>query len=213
MDDDRLIAAVSAGDHAALRTLFDRHAPWVARRLRRVLPVDAVEDVLQETFIAVWKGAGRYHGGGDVGAWIWGIARRQAALWMRKHGRALPVWDADESDGPEMQAVNRVDIERALEGLGPNGSEQRRLARLVFIEDRPLAEVAQELGIPVGTVKSRLYRVRRVLQEALGKNHDHDRSRQPLGLVQPFACRSVVHDRGSSPHHDRTLHGHPARGA
>jgi RNA polymerase sigma-70 factor (ECF subfamily) len=48
--------------------------------LRRALPVDAVEDVLQETYIAVWKGAARHNGEGAVGAWIWGIARRQAAL-------------------------------------------------------------------------------------------------------------------------------------
>ncbi|MBA2454268.1 MAG: sigma-70 family RNA polymerase sigma factor [Chloroflexia bacterium] len=169
MNDERAIAAVSAGDHVALKELFDQHAPCVARRLRRVLPVDAVEDVLQETFIAVWKGAGRYHGGGDVGAWIWGIARRQAALWTRKHGRPEPVWDMRESEDPAMQAVNSADLERALASLGPEGSEQRRLARLVFIQDRPLAEVAEILDIPVGTVKSRVHRVRRLLQEALGK--------------------------------------------
>lgn len=57
MDDETLIAAVAVGDSAALRELFDRHAPWVAARLRRALPVDAVEDVLQETFIAAWRGA------------------------------------------------------------------------------------------------------------------------------------------------------------
>lgn len=169
MNDERAIAAVAAGDHVALKELFDRHAPWVAQRLRRVLPADAVEDVLQETFIAVWKGAARYHGEGDVGAWIWGIARRQAAMWTRKHGRPVAVWEEHTSHDPALQAVNRVDLDRALDALGPEGSEQRHLARLVFVEDRPLAEVAQALDIPVGTVKSRVYRVRQILQKALGK--------------------------------------------
>ena len=57
MDDDELIAAVAGGDDTALRELFNRHSPWVAARLRRVMPPDVVEDALQETFIAVWRGA------------------------------------------------------------------------------------------------------------------------------------------------------------
>ena len=58
MDDDALIAAVAGGDDVALRELFRRHAPWLAGRLRGVLPAAEVEDVLQETFLAVWRGAG-----------------------------------------------------------------------------------------------------------------------------------------------------------
>jgi len=57
MDDDALIAALAAGDDMALRELFMRHAPWLAARLRAALPPPDVEDVLQETFLAVWKGA------------------------------------------------------------------------------------------------------------------------------------------------------------
>lgn len=87
MGDERLVEAVAAGDGRALRELFDRHAPWLAARLRRTMPAHAVEDVLQETFIAVWRGAKGYKGEGAAGAWIWGIARRQAALWARKNGR------------------------------------------------------------------------------------------------------------------------------
>src|SRR5437588_11839657 len=85
MDDDSLMAAVARGDHVALRELFVRHAPWLAARLRRLLPADAVEDVLQETFIAVWRGARSYQPAGTLGAWLWGIARRQGALWARRN--------------------------------------------------------------------------------------------------------------------------------
>ena len=87
MDNDELIAAVAGGDDAALRELFSRHAPWLAARLRAVLPAADVEDVLQETFLAVWRGAAGYRGEG-AGGWLWGIARRQAALWLRRRGQA-----------------------------------------------------------------------------------------------------------------------------
>ncbi|MGH3210973.1 MAG: RNA polymerase sigma factor [Trebonia sp.] len=71
MDDDELIAALAAGDDTALRELFTRHAPWLAARLRAVLPPPDVEDVLQETFLAVWKGAGGYAAQGTPRAWMW----------------------------------------------------------------------------------------------------------------------------------------------
>jgi RNA polymerase sigma-70 factor, ECF subfamily len=60
MDDDELIAAIVGGDDAALRELFTRHAPWLAARLRAMLPAADVEDVLQESFQAVWRGARSY---------------------------------------------------------------------------------------------------------------------------------------------------------
>ena len=84
MDDDDLVARVAAGDDTALRELFGRHAPWLAVRLRAVLPAADVEDVLQETFLAAWRGARGYRPQGACGGWLWGIARRQAALMLRR---------------------------------------------------------------------------------------------------------------------------------
>lgn len=86
MDDDGLIARVAAGDEGGLRELFSRHAPWLAARLRVVLPAVDVEDVLQETFLGVWRGAVGYRPGGTAGGWLWGIARRQATLFLRRRG-------------------------------------------------------------------------------------------------------------------------------
>jgi DNA-directed RNA polymerase specialized sigma24 family protein len=87
MDDDELIASLAGGDDAALRELFFRHAPWLAARLRASLPAADVEDVLQETFLAVWRGARRYQPQGSAPGWLWGIGRRQAALWLRRRGQ------------------------------------------------------------------------------------------------------------------------------
>jgi RNA polymerase sigma-70 factor, ECF subfamily len=163
MDDEALILALSAGEHTALRALFERHAPWVATRLRRRLPADAVEDVLQETFVAVWRGAGRYQSSGEVGAWIWGIARRQAVTWLRKHDRYDPVFEIEDADDAVTTAVQRADLQQALARIGPTGSDSRELVRLAFVEERTVADMARILDIPEGTVKSRVHRLRRRL--------------------------------------------------
>jgi RNA polymerase sigma-70 factor (ECF subfamily) len=167
MHDVELVAAVATGDHGALRELFDRHSPWLAARLRTSFPAEAVEDVVQETFIAVWRGAARYQGRGEVGAWMWGIARKQAALWSRKRGRPGASLDPRVVEDPAATATTTVDLEGALATVGPEGSEQRELVRLVFLEDRSIADVAAQLGIPAGTVKSRVFKVRQLLRAAL----------------------------------------------
>jgi RNA polymerase sigma-70 factor, ECF subfamily len=184
MDDDELIMAVAGGDDSALRTLFGRHAPWLAARLRAALPAADVEDVLQETFVAVWRGSAGYRPG-NAGGWLWGIGRRQAALWLRGRGAAallLSALDDDEpsydrgqgpdADPAEVAAV-RVDLADAVTALGPPGSPEREVWRLLCVEDRPVAEVAALLGVPEGTVKSRASRVRRRLRLRLsGAGHD-----------------------------------------
>ena len=174
-DDPALLAAVAGGDEQALRALYERHAGWLAIRLRRALPAAAVEDVLQETFVAAWRGASRFQGSGEVGGWLWGIARRQAALWARRKGRFELVLDeALHRTGDELAstAASRTDLDHAFSTLGPAGSPARRLARMVLVEDRSLAEVARELDVPVGTVKSRLHHLRRKLRTALGREDE-----------------------------------------
>jgi RNA polymerase sigma-70 factor (ECF subfamily) len=172
MDDDELIAAMAGGDDGALRELFSRHAPWLAARLRAVLPAADVEDVLQETFLAAWRGAAGYRVAG-AGGWLWGIARRQAALWLRRRGRAellLPALiDAGEGQvaDPAEAALSRAELADAVSALGPEGSPQRETWRLMYVEDRPVAEVAALMGVPVGTVKSRAHHIRRLMSAAL----------------------------------------------
>jgi RNA polymerase sigma-70 factor (ECF subfamily) len=173
MDDVELVTAVAAGGDAALRELFCRHAPWLAARLRSVLPAADVEDVVQETFIGVWRGAAGYRPDGPVGGWIWGIARRQAALLLRRRGPAALVLpavgpvDAWHAGDPAEAVLSRVAIAEAVAALGPDGSPEREAWRLMYVEDRPVAEVAELMGVPVGTVKSRAHRARRLLRLAL----------------------------------------------
>jgi RNA polymerase sigma-70 factor (ECF subfamily) len=180
MDDDELIASVANGDDAALRELFTRHAPWLAARLRPLLPAADVEDVLQESFLAVWRGARRYRPEGSPGGWLWGITRRQAALWLRRRGPAgVPLADLDalagqgaiphgpHADDPADAAVSRAELAAAVRALGPEGSVTQEVWRLMYVEDRPVTEVARLTGVPEGTVKSRAHRVRQVMRAVL----------------------------------------------
>jgi RNA polymerase sigma-70 factor (ECF subfamily) len=175
MDDDELIAAVAGGEDAALRELFSRRAPWLAARLRAVLPAADVEDVLQETFLAAWRGAGGYRREG-AGGWLWGIARRQAALSLRRRGHAelllpaLVAADGRRPTDPAEAALTRTELADAVEALGPEGGPQRETWRLMYVEDRTVAEVAELMGVPVGTVKSRAHRARRLLRAALRRH-------------------------------------------
>jgi RNA polymerase sigma-70 factor, ECF subfamily len=172
MDNDELIAAVATGDDVALRELFARHAPWLAVRLRAMLPAADVEDVLQETFLAVWRGAAAYRSEG-AGGWLWGIARRQAALWLRRRGRsdlllaALSVADRQWSPDPAEAASARAELAEAVEALGPEGSPHREIWRLMYVEERTVAEVAELMDVPAGTVKSRASRVRELMRAVL----------------------------------------------
>ena len=184
-EDEQLIARIRAGEDAALRDLVFRHTPWLGARLRAVLSAADAEDVLQETFLAVWRGASGYRSQSEVGGWLWGIARRQAALFLRRRGPgdlvAVPAEvlaaaaefgeargaGADATSDPAQAALLRTELAAAVLALGPEGSADREVWQLMYVEDRPVAEVARMLGVPTGTVKSRAHRVRRVLRGVL----------------------------------------------
>jgi RNA polymerase sigma-70 factor (ECF subfamily) len=175
MDNDELIAAVAGGDDVALRELFSRHAPWMAARLRAVLPAADVEDVLQETFLAIWRGASGYRSEG-AGGWLWGIARRQAAMWLRRRGHpelllaALVAADGRHPADPAEAALSRAELADAVAALGPEGSPHRETWRLMYVEERTVAEVAELMGVPAGTVKSRAHQARRLMRAALRRH-------------------------------------------
>jgi len=181
MDDDALIAALADGDDTALRELFTRHAPWLAARLRAILPAADVEDVLQESFLAVWRGAHHYRPEGSAGGWLWGITRRQAALWLRRRGpdavslaalEALACQGGQPADDPAEAAVSRAELAAAVRALGPEGSTAQEVWRLMYVEDRPVTEVAGLMGVPEGTVKSRAHRVRQLMRAVLQPARD-----------------------------------------
>src|SRR6516165_6668193 len=83
--DETLLAAVAERDMAAFRTLYERHAGWLAIRLaRRCNDRDLVADAVQDTFVAVWQKPQGFRGDGDVSAWLWGIAIRRLVSRLRQ---------------------------------------------------------------------------------------------------------------------------------
>lgn len=95
-DDSVLLGLVAEGDMGALRQLYDRHAAWLhVRLMRRCNDSDVVLDVVQDTFVTLWKDARRFRGDGEVAGWLWGIAFRRmvSRLRSRKDVVLLPDWD------------------------------------------------------------------------------------------------------------------------
>ncbi len=161
--DADLVTRVAQGDESALRELFDRHAAWLRLRLlRRTSDPDLVADVLQDTFVAVWSSARRYRGEGDVGAWIWGIAIRRLISKLRGHREPAPASaEVISAATPVMQsaedellvAVEHGDVGSALHRLSP---ELHAVVQATVLDGLTTREAARLLGLPQGTVKSRM---------------------------------------------------------
>ena len=166
--DAALLVRVADRDEAALRELFDRHSAWLTLRLRsRSSSEELVSEALQDTFLAVWKKPSGYRGTGEVGAWLWGIAVRRLISRMRSRAvpsRAVPAPVAEETIASAAPAVGSAEdqlllavesgsVGDALRTLSP---EMRQALQLTVIDGLTTREAARWLGIPQGTVKSRL---------------------------------------------------------
>lgn len=179
--DADLLRLIAAGDEAALRVLFDRHAAWLVLRLRRRSPdEELVQEALQDTFLAAWRFSSRFRGEGDVGAWLWGIAVRQLINGIRRRRTALPlisglraevtrakqVPDAPSAEDELLLAVEHGDVGTAMQKLSP---ELRSALQATVLDGLTTREAAQLLGVPTGTVKSRVHlakaRLRSYLRE------------------------------------------------
>lgn len=170
-DEADLLAAVARGDRAAFAALYDRSAAAVYRFcLCRLRDPEAAADACQETFAAVWLGAGGYAGSGAVLAWILGIARRKAADQGRRAAADPQPWEGETEvadPGYAVAAEEAVDVWSALRRL-PEGQQEAVL--LTYGLGLSGEEAAGVLGVPVGTVKSRLHAARAALAQALAPN-------------------------------------------
>ena len=181
-DDAALLRAVARGDEQALAALYDRHAGWLTIRLtRRCALPDVVDQAVQDTFFALWRGGDGYRGSGDVAAFIWGIGiRRLIDAIRRENGarRQLP-WRTREPEvvvSAEDQVLVGIEHGRlglALAGLSP---ELRGAIEATVLDGLTCAEAAILLGVPEGTVKSRCHRARLALRAALADQSGPDSS-------------------------------------
>jgi RNA polymerase sigma factor (sigma-70 family) len=171
-DDQSLLEALASGDVGALERLYERHAPWLSVRLmRRCNDREVVADVLQDTFVAVWRGARRYQGTGEVGAWMWGIAVRRLVSRLRSRRDVVLLRDPATSGAASPTAEDELllgveygDLGRAMAALSP---ELRAVMQATVLDGLTTREAASLLGIPQGTVKTRVHRAKAYLRASL----------------------------------------------
>jgi len=179
--DTALAAAAAGGDRQALATLLDRHADRVHAICRRIVthPEDAL-DATQEALIALTRGIARFDGRAAFTTWLYRIATNAALDELRRRSRRpIPQDTAADATTPSREgAVDaRLDVDRALADVP---IEFRTAVVLRDLADLDYPEIAAVLGVPVGTVKSRIARGRRALRDALG-NQDASWERQTDG--------------------------------
>src|SRR6202035_1067677 len=169
--DEMLLLAVAERDMGAFRTLYERHAGWLAIRLgRRCNDRDLVADAIQDTFVAVWQRPQGFRGDGDIAAWLWGIAIRRLVSRLRAGGSIAAVFEhagaAPAAEDQVLLSVEYGDIGQALARLSP---ETRALIQAVVVDGLFAQEAAQLLRVPVSSVKTSLYRAKAHLRAALAE--------------------------------------------
>jgi RNA polymerase sigma-70 factor (ECF subfamily) len=167
--DEELLAALSDADSRALAVLYERHAPWLTARLsRRCADVDVVDQAVQDTFLAVWRKPGGHTGDGDVAAWIWGIGIRRLIDQVRRIRRPLLtpalVERPTSAEDEVLLGVEHGDLAGAINGLSP---ELRAVVQATVLDGLTTREAGRLLGMPTGTVKTRMARARVQMREAL----------------------------------------------
>ena len=171
--DEVLIGRIAKGDRLAMQVLFARHQVRVYRFVLRLVGNQAMaEDLISEVFLDVWRQADRFEGRSAVSTWLLAIARFKAlSLMRRKPDEELDEEMAgaieDRSDDPEV-SVQKKDksaaLRKCLEVLSP---EHREVIDLVYYHEKSVQEVAEIVGIPEATVKTRMFYARKRLSELL----------------------------------------------
>lgn len=187
-EDGTLLRAVAQGDADALAVLYDRHAGWLHARLsRRCGDPETVREVVQDTFVTVWRSAGA-HRGREAGGWLWTIAARRLVDALRGQERAARPVGAPQDAAPSAEervltGLEYGEVGAALDRLPP---ELGAVLRATVVDGLSTREAARLLGIPEGTVKTRALRARRELRAALAP-----RSGTASGSASPSPSGSV----------------------
>ncbi|WP_225878294.1 RNA polymerase sigma factor [Spongiactinospora rosea] len=163
--DVRVLARIADGDARALADLYERYSgPLFAFLYRLCGDRGTAEEILQDTVMAVWLSAASYRQRSSVSTWLFGVARRQAHNRLRGMPppiAAEPREGPDPLPGPEELAVGGDQVQSALARLP---LPHREVVVLLLVHDLTQREIAEVLGIPVGTVKSRLHHARAILR-------------------------------------------------
>jgi RNA polymerase sigma-70 factor, ECF subfamily len=171
--DQTLVRLIANGDKHAMQVLFGRHNVKVFRFLMRFVDGEATaEDLVSEVFLEVWRNAAQFEARSQVSTWLLGIARHKALSALRRRSTEELDEDViefieDPSDNPEavLQKTQRSEILReCLKQLSP---AHREIIDLVYYHERTIDEVAEIIGVPQNTVKTRMFYARKRIGELL----------------------------------------------
>jgi RNA polymerase sigma-70 factor (ECF subfamily) len=171
--DEALVERIAGGDQLAMQALFARHNVRVFRFILATMKeAPLAEDLVNEVFLDVWRQASRFEARSTVLTWLLAIARFKAlsALRRRPHetaDEAEALTLEDPSDDPEaaLQRVDRSKIVRTC--LAALSSDHREIVDLAYYHEQSIDDIAKIVGIPVSTVKTRMFYARKHLAELL----------------------------------------------
>jgi RNA polymerase sigma-70 factor (ECF subfamily) len=174
-NDVQLLRRIAQGDEDAMAAFYREHGRVVLGQVLLVAGERVLaEEILQDTMLAVWRGASSFRGESSVRSWVIAIARRQTRDRLRS--RRLRVVDdaflADQPSsgpGPEVTALDRANLAEVTGAIRELAPAHREVLGLVFGSGLSLPEVAGVLEIPLGTVKSRLTAARAALGRILSE--------------------------------------------
>ena len=171
--DEQLVAQIAAGDRHALELLYRRHHVRVYRFLLRLTDNAAnAEDLTGDVFLEIWKEADRFEGRSRVSTWMLGIARHKAISALRRR-RAEPLDDelaesiADSSADAETMLQEQETVTVLRRCLAQLSAVHREIVDLVYYHGKSIAEVADIVGVPEATVKTRMFYARKRLAALL----------------------------------------------
>lgn len=171
--DERLAVRCQLGERDAFEELIGRWNEPLWRYLRRLAGTDdAATEMLQDVWLRVFRGISRLRDGSKLRSWLFGIARRVAMDRLRAEYAAPPATDIDLHDVPSVVDTDGLEDDLAAMHveLARLPVVEREVLTLFYLKELSLTDVAEVLGVPVGTVKSRLFRARRMLRHELTSN-------------------------------------------
>ena len=171
-DFELVMRVIGSDDQAAFQQLVQRHQAAIRRFLRRLLCGDQAEadDLAQDTFLLVYRKLATWRASGSFSTWLHSIAYRQFLRHLRKHGRQFVMAEPPDTGFDPGESVDaEIMLPRLMRQVTP---DQRVCLTLAFAAGMSHAEIGVITGLPVGSVKSHIFRGRQKLQQWLNE-HDH----------------------------------------
>jgi RNA polymerase sigma-70 factor (ECF subfamily) len=181
--DEELVVGVLAGDESAYGALVSRYRDYVYTIAVRIVGSESdAEDVAQETFVRAYRALPRFRGYSKFSSWLYRIATNRALTHLKRRRRRAAAVDlqsgphveaeasrteSDRRDGPEEIVLDQEFRRRVRAAVMTLPEQYRVVVTLFYLEERSYTEVAETLGIPMGTLKTHLHRARALLREAL----------------------------------------------